>query len=248
MYTFLPQTLSSETVDRIVKDAEDISTVSEKRHFIDKGKNFFETYNGIQHLKAITKELNDKYAFSSHMKNPVIQHAYLLYKSAGGPATHMHQDRPYWTNIEENPTMVTAWFFLEDIGAENGCLKLNPKNAFDVEKKYRFNENQKLYEHEESKTAKGFSKIIVEKQAKKLEPALTPVEGSKGDLVIFDGFEVHESTVNVSDETRKAMKLVIGDNLENYAFTLDELLNKSAYSLYLKSSFQAFKRKILKAA
>jgi hypothetical protein len=73
----------------------------------------------------------------------------------GGRRPICIRDRPYWVNVEERATMVTLWVFLDDIGLEDGCLKLNEKNLFTLDKGYLFNQDPDLLPHITNESPQG---------------------------------------------------------------------------------------------
>lgn len=248
MWALIEKAVGIETIDPVIAASEHLSNISQDRHFVSDGRGFFSNYSGFLFLKNIMSDISRHLDFFHHMKNPVIHHSYLLYKSAGGPATHLHQDHDYWKNIPSCETMVTLWLFMDDIDSSKGCLTLNLNNRFDYKSGYLFNTKRDAIEHVSDSVDKGFSRYIDEKTAQAIMPNLVPVEGKKGGLVIFDSYEPHASMPNISGEMRKALKIVIGDDLPEYLVSLNDLHNKNFLGKRLRENLGLVKKALQKKA
>ena len=181
----------------------------EKRHFNKNGKFFFKNFKGMFYLKKLLSNL--KKDFLDHYEYPIIDHAFLLIKSPGGNKTVPHQDYFYWSQKESKklPTsMITFWLSINDINFNNGelCLKkddyTNSLSEFNTHKDELHIHNLVGKSHN-----KTFQAKITPTQFKKL----VPISTQKGEWVIFDAYNIHSSTDNLSDQHRIAIKIVIGE-------------------------------------
>jgi ectoine hydroxylase-related dioxygenase (phytanoyl-CoA dioxygenase family) len=247
MWCHCPGAISAETVRGIVGDAVVLENVIENRHFVEQGKKFFTAPSRRKHLQKLALDIKKTIDFSRHMEHPVIQHAYLLYKSPGGPPTHLHQDRPYWVDIEEDATMITLWIFLEDIDLDKGCLKLNEQRRFTLDEGYLFNREQDLLPHVTEESLKGFGRVIPREQATALEAPLKPVPGKRGDLVIFDAFELHASMPNTTGNIRRALKIVVGDGLSEHLMPLADAEKGRFYRSMLRNQARAVRNRLVRS-
>lgn len=223
MWTRLNRPLSSEVVDAILKDASELEGVVEHRHFVRAGKKFFKKKPGYNYLRSIIRHIDREISLNQQWIEPAIHHTFLLYKSPGGPATNLHQDRPYWTTIENDISMMTFWIALEEIDSKMGCLKLNPFDFVSPLNFKQLNTPAEVYPHvkEEGES----NQHVAESLVSRLEENIAPVPVKKGDVIIFDAFQLHASEKNSTQKTRRAMKIVIGerDSMSGYLIALNAL-------------------------
>lgn len=174
------------------------------RHFVSEGKQFFATLGGLKVLKKLVR--------AARLANLVdttcyVQHAFLLIKSEKAAKTPMHQDRPFWTKLEPDPSsMYTAWTALEDINENKGALCLNQKNKCDSPS--NLNTQTEMFPHVSLSGKGNFNYIIEEKLARDLEKKLTVIPVKAGDTVVFDAYEPHMSSNQISETARLALKVV----------------------------------------
>lgn len=230
MWTTLRSPISADVVAEVVRDSADYVDMKEQRHFVAAGKRFFfagsASPNRLPLLRRIHDDIARQVPFDELFEQPVIDHAYLLFKSAGAPATAIHQDRPYWLDKEPTPTMFTAWASLTTIGPDKGALTLNAANWVAPEQIRAFNTAGALYEHTEHVYSAGNTALAVDSTADlSLRPTLSPVPAGAGEVIVFDGFEPHGSTDNASESSRLALKVVYGEGRQvaRYLMTLREL-------------------------
>lgn len=181
-------------------------------HFSRAGRYCFENSDsGDLYLQKILRALTKKISLFSLYQEPVVHHTFLLAKMPGGVATRLHQDRPYWMEMEDAPvSMATAWFSLGKIHEGNGCLLLNLNN--ETKNILQFNTQAKIYEHfSDAYTAQQGALTIEEKDSATFSAFMSPVPTGVGDLVFFDAYEPHCATQNSSDKPRLAFKVVFGE-------------------------------------
>jgi ectoine hydroxylase-related dioxygenase (phytanoyl-CoA dioxygenase family) len=181
-------------------------------HFSRAGRYCFENMeNGDTFLRQILLGLISKVDLFSLYEDPVVHHSFLLAKMPNGVATRLHQDRPYWGEIEDSPpSMATAWFSLGDINEGNGCLLLNMDN--ETSEIRHFNTRPLIIDHfDDSYTDQQGALTIPEPQASLLLKSFSPVKVGVGDLIFFDSYEPHCSTGNASETPRLAFKIVFGE-------------------------------------
>lgn len=220
----------------------------QKRHFVAGGKEFFYSYTAIVSLKDAVRQIDEQTNFFDIYEHPVVQHAFMLVKSAGGPATPMHQDRPFWYHHEaiDPVSLVTIWFALEEIDESRGTLCLNKENLTSTYAD--FNSKTKIYEHEklEIEGSGNFGQSIVADQACDLLETMQPISMSTGDMVIFDAYEPHSSTEHTGTDPRCAFKIVVGEksSLNNFMISYKRLLATPAILLYFSLNISRWIRKL----
>jgi ectoine hydroxylase-related dioxygenase (phytanoyl-CoA dioxygenase family) len=106
-------------------------------------------------------------------------------KAIGGKATPWHQDGHYWP-IRPLAT-VTAWIAIDDVGTDNGCLRVIPAT----------HTNQVLYEHSSDKSGEAIlnQELNVENDrfGKPRDVVLAPGQFSIHDAYLIHGAEPNES-------------------------------------------------------
>jgi len=230
MWTILNSRINADTVDRIIQEAADHARLREDRHFVTAGKSFFGhrvlAPERAELLFAIHRDIAAQIPFRDLFEVPSIDHAYLLFKSPGAPATAVHQDRPFWVEKEPTPTQFTCWISLTRIDAHNGALTLNPASKVDPAEIGRFNTGGTLYPHRDFVYGADHSALAMETEhAERLAVAMIPTVAEAGEVIIFDGFEPHGSTDNTSTESRLALKIVYaeGRGRKDLMVSLDRL-------------------------
>lgn len=196
-------------------------------HFARAGRYCFENMDeGVFLLSQILKSLDSKVHLSNLYKNPVVQHTFLLAKMPGGVPTKLHQDRPYWGDMEDEPaSMVTAWFSLQKIDETNGCLLINKQNKTNNLK--NLNSKKIHLPHFSDSYTKSQGALTINSDIEgKLKPDLSPVYVETGDVVIFDAYEPHCAAANNTDYPRLAFKVVLGEKskLKSFFKPVDELI------------------------
>jgi hypothetical protein len=231
MWTVLNRGIDPGTIAAIVREAGPVAEVKEQRHFVAAGKKFFYSDAASPHrlalLKAIHLDLAREIPFDDLFAEPVVDHAYLLFKSGGAPATAIHQDRPYWVEKESLPSMFTAWASLSEIDAENGALTFNVQNKVPPEEIRRFNTGGTLYPHIDHNYSGEHSALSVAPDAARaLGADMTVVPAKAGQVIVFDGFEPHGSTDNRTGSSRLALKVVYGEgqHLARYLLKVRDLV------------------------
>lgn len=236
MWSKQKNVVSSETIAAILAASRHIAEKSEDRHFIAEGKSFFRDKADL--LGRLHKDIDQTLSLRTRLKNPAVNHAFLLYKSGPGPATKAHQDRPYWLDIESSCTMFTVWIALDRIDEQKGALRLNPKNEVDLDVFFAGLGDKPLLPHEKDQYGGGgFATTIPDDLAQDLERDMAGQPVDAGDLILFDAFEPHSSTENASSATRLAMKIVYGErtSMKSYLADLDALEGKGLRSRLLNA-------------
>lgn len=218
MWALIRNAISEKTIEETLSLMKIEDAPYQDRHFRVEGKLAFLSTRGMRQLRVLTAEMAKVIDFDAIYDEPAVAHAMFLIKSSQGPATKLHQDRGYWVSIEARPTMSTFWIALQDIGPENGCLLLDPRNQVDAKDLVRFNdESQTLHPHERDHYGKeevtSFAYVIASKDATRLATALEAVCCQRGDIVAFDSLEAHSSGPN-HQKDRLAMKIAIGEAAE----------------------------------
>jgi ectoine hydroxylase-related dioxygenase (phytanoyl-CoA dioxygenase family) len=118
--------------------------------------------------------------------------------------------------------MMSFWIALEDIDERLGCLKLTPADRVEPSAFKSMNAPSELYAHQPD----GDRHILGE-VAEKLAASMQPVPVRRGEILLFDSFQVHGSMPNRTDRTRRAMKLAVGEakSMHKYLVTLKDLEN-----------------------
>ena len=183
-------------INKLSKDIINFDSEINKRHFNEKGKNFFYSLKGLFYLKFLLNLIkNDLYEY---YQEPLVDHAYLLTKSPGGNQTPPHQDFLFWSNKEKTEfpkKMITFWFALCDIYESNGSLKLI-KNEKTVKIKDLNKGNEKKLKHKNLKVNNSFS---FTSENLKQNSLLKAFEILKGNCIAFDAYSLHGSTSNISE-------------------------------------------------
>lgn len=221
MWTKLTNVVSTKTIEQTLNAARSLIDLSEDRHFVREGKNFFDTRAKL--LKTIHKDVDTTLNLRKRMKDPAVNHSFLLFKSGPGPATKPHQDRPYWLKVEDKCTMFTAWIALGPIDETQGALRLNLSNEVNLEEFFSgiASEREILPHSKDQYAGGGFTTILEEQVAAKLEENMVPIKVDAGDVVLFDAFEPHSSTQNSSPSPRLAMKIVYGEKWSMKTYLID---------------------------
>ncbi|RWS30961.1 hypothetical protein B4U80_11700 [Leptotrombidium deliense] len=125
--------------------------------------------------------------------NPIVFESSVVYKAPGAKELAMHQDESYY-RTDPPGSGLAFWIALDDATEDNGCLQIYPgshKAAFlprvilEVDNKLKIIEENNTYKNiEESKFVK------------------LPVE--MGSLILVDGFLLHKSGPNDTDNLRRA--------------------------------------------
>ena len=229
MWCRLNSRVSNSNINALLTRTGAIGATPDSGEIAFAGKEFFynDAANGANldllrqlHLD-IWPEIRDIVKFDV----PVVDHCYLLFKSPGGRATRMHQDRPYWIKKEPQATIISVWIALDAITADNGGLSLVRENQVDVSDMSSFNSGTVL-DHEEVELSDGsFPLLIREDVAKKVAETMVPVDMGKGDVIAFDSFEPHMANANTTDAPRLGMKIAYADKgiKKHYLVRVDEL-------------------------
>ena len=197
----------------------------EKRHFTTKGKVFFYSLSGLKLLSDIIKCIEHNSNLLDSYNEAVVDHAFILLKSSNAPATPPHQDRPFWINKEDEPSsMTTCWFALENINEKNGALELDSSNLTNDYNK--LNSNTKLFKHIDTGKVPGqFNYVLNNKDKKNFNKKVKIYSVNKGDMIIFDAYELHQSTSNLSNDPRLAFKVVFGEKNKYFQKNYLEIKN-----------------------
>ncbi len=251
MWTVIEGAISDEAVNATLELVDLADAPAEvERHFRVEGKTAFLTPRGMRRLRLLLAEISRAVDLEKLYREPAVAHAFFLIKSRNGPATKLHQDRGYWQSLESRPTMATFWIALEDVGPENGGLLLDPAHRISADEIARLNDpSQPLYDHERdhygAEKVTAFATVIAEPEASRVSATLEPVRCRRGDLVIFDSLEAHESAANTQAD-RLAMKIVIGerDEMKRSLIPLDALLRTGSATFPVVSSFYGAKERL----
>ena len=224
--------LSSQIIEDLLCRADYLisAKTGDKNVFVD--KNFFsnngEESRNLDILNAIHKSVWSKISGQLSYKEPVIDHAVLLFKKPGGVETEWHQDRAYWAKRDEKASIISVWIALEDINEERGALNLVKSNEVDILEISDFN-NGTLMEHELVEDKKGgFPLLIKSELIPKIESDVEIIDLKRGSAVLFDSFEPHMSRENTSNTPRLAMKIAYSEREDKdyYLITLGDLKSK----------------------
>ncbi len=244
MWTRLDRPLDGRLVAALREHFSNLDNVFEDRHFVRGGKKFFKKQRGFDYLRSILRHIEKELPLNKKWRLPAIHHAYPLYKSAGGPATTPHQDRPYWITVENEVSMMTFWIALDDIDKQMGCLRLDRSEFVRLSDFRSLNTPAEIHPHvkEENDLAQHITKDVAARLTEKMEPI--PVK--KGGIILFDAFQVHASEQNNAGQTRRAMKVVLGDakTMTDPLITLDDLDNDRKFrSLFINPFFRMLRFK-----
>lgn len=181
------------------------------------------TQAGIGLLGRIVARLK-AYGLLKIYAEPCIHHAFPLIKPPGGQQTKLHQDIAFWTqSIRERVTMLTYYFALGDMTSRNGGLYISAAGR--TESLETLNTPQPTLPHIHGAYDPGDagteSFFVADPDAiARAEGECRCVDLAAGDLIIFDAFEPHYTSVNATDGPRAAMKIVMGEKaqLNRYQF------------------------------
>ena len=221
VWTRLNNPLDRKLTDAIRDYASKLENVFENRHFVADGKKLFSDPAGLDFLRAILRHIQKELPLRQKWSAPAIQHAFALYKSAGGPATPLHQDRPYWKTFESEATMMTFWIALEEIDEGMGCLRLNRNDFVEPSQFGRLNTPAEVHPHVQDDSGLR----ITGEAGARLAEKMSPIPVHEGDIILLDAFQVHASEKNSSSKARRAMKIVMGDagSMQKHLMTLEDL-------------------------
>lgn len=239
MWMLQPGVLPTDLCRTLIDEADRQGLVRfEERHFVSGGKTFFGSRGGLGRLKRVMQAVAARTSILDRFRVPVIEHAYLLIKSASGPATPVHQDRAFWTKKEttEPASMLTLWFAMEPIPADRGALRLTRHGRTDDAT--RLNGEPRLYHHiqTEFSGSGNFGLVIDGPEAEIIETELETVCPEAGDLVVFDAYEPHGSMPHQGEGARMAFKVVLGerDRLSAWLVPVDDLLRQPTVVTYAR--------------
>lgn len=120
-----------------------------------------------------------------------VWHDQIQFKPAGKGGVNMwHQDWPYWDLLSQ-PAQVTAWFALDDVDADNGCMSMVPGS-------HKWGD-QIEFLHK----IKRFEDMPREFNGRPIEVRLCPAK--KGEVHYHHGLTWHGSQANVSERPRRAI-------------------------------------------
>ena len=224
MWAISKNILSEELIVEILHRADYLisSDDLEKHVFVD--KDFFsnngDESNNLDILNKIHKAVWLKISEFLSYREPVVDHAVLLFKKPGGVETEWHQDRAYWATRDEDASIFSVWIALEDITEERGALNLVKSNEVSMSEIGNFN-NGKLIEHELIEDKKGgFPLLIRSELIPKIESDVEVVNLKRGSAVLFDSFEPHMSRENSSLTPRLAMKIAYSERVQKDYFLI----------------------------
>jgi ectoine hydroxylase-related dioxygenase (phytanoyl-CoA dioxygenase family) len=216
MWSMLRSQISDKNIDALMLRAETIVTAPNSPEFVAAGKTFFKPRavedNNLDLLKQIHSDVWPEISQRMNFDEPVIDHSYLLFKSAGGVETKMHQDRVYWERKEAQPSIISVWIALEDLSVEKGGLLLSRENEVTSKQWSSFNTGA-ILSHEEPvlSSSSSFSLVISEAIAHKLRPSMEFIPLRKGEGLVFDSFEPHMSGANQTEAPRLVIKLAYAE-------------------------------------
>ena len=218
MWCKLTSRVSDEHIDALLGRADAIVSSSDHKESVHWGKDFFvgnlPEDNNYDLLRLFHLELWPEISNIVAFDVPVIDHASLLIKGAGGAGTSMHQDRPYWVRREPLPTIFSVWIALEDMSKERGGLMLSRENRVGVSEMSSFNTGS-ILEHEEGAVpAGGFPISIPDRIASQMAESMKFVGMAKGEAIAFDSFEPNMSGPNITTTPRLAMKIAYAEGKE----------------------------------
>jgi ectoine hydroxylase-related dioxygenase (phytanoyl-CoA dioxygenase family) len=206
MWKVLTDELPIELVkllDRALREFIADHGVDKDRHFDSGAKSFFTaTRRNSALLRSVLSVPVVKSFYTAKLRDPVIQHAYPLIKAPGGPATTFHQDRAFWTQLDEPPTMFTLWVAITRVVPENGCLRMAPGKGG-------------LARHRDSGST-------IELASQPSEAADVPLQ--PGQILFFDSFQRHGAHPNTTPEYRLALKIVFAEraSMRQSFYNLDD--------------------------
>jgi ectoine hydroxylase-related dioxygenase (phytanoyl-CoA dioxygenase family) len=116
--------------------------------------------------------------------------SHLIVKRAhDGLAVKWHQDNTYWPSVN-GTDVVTVWLAIDDVDAENGCMKVIPSTHAG-------------YPELERAFTDGKDLLGVETYVRpEMEARAVPLELKAGSLSIHDSFILHGSETNTSSRRR----------------------------------------------
>ena len=147
------------------------------------------------------KDLNN-IAIAIGIKNPkLIQSMYIFKQPNIGGEVVCHQDSTFL--YTEPESVVGFWVALEDAKIQNGCLWVAPGGHKGPLRKLFIKKNNKM--------------TMITLDNTPFEKTSTPVEVSKGSLVLLHGRLPHYSSENKSDKSRHAYTLHVINGDNNYS-------------------------------
>jgi hypothetical protein len=205
LHIFHEPLLTPAEVTSIISQIDSIRSrhkvASETRHFNAKlRKSYLNHYSLFRNLVRILDQEALRVVLAKYLEHPVIDHIDLLVKDAAGPETFFHQDRPYWVNFDNPPSMRTLWLPLVDVAVENGCLRVAPGKPQEV-----------LPHAPREHSANSGQLVIEEKVEAELKRSAVDVPLRAGAAMMFDSFVIHGAHPNKVDRPRYAFKIVFGD-------------------------------------
>ena len=216
--------LSSEIIENLLYRADYLISSNEGDQHVFVDKDFFSN-NGTKSrnldvLNSIHQSVWPKISEQLAYKEPVIDHAVLLFKKPGGVETEWHQDRAYWATRDEKASIISVWIALEDITEERGALNLVKGNEVDLSSISEFN-NGSLLDHELVEDKKGgFPLLIKSELIPEIESDVEIINLKRGSAVMFDSFEPHMSRENISNTPRLAMKIAYSEREDKDYFLI----------------------------
>jgi len=134
----------------------------------------------------------DEVAQLTGAKQLRVWHDQIQYKPAGTGGVNMwHQDWPYWPTLTPMTEQVSAWFALDDVDADNGCMSMVPGS-------HSWGNNIEFLH-----TLKAFDQMPSEFNGQKIEVKLAPV--ARGVVHYHHGLTWHGSHENKSGRKRRAI-------------------------------------------
>jgi ectoine hydroxylase-related dioxygenase (phytanoyl-CoA dioxygenase family) len=123
-----------------------------------------------------------------------VWHDQVQYKPAGkGGFNRWHQDSPCWSALLPKNQQTTAWFALDDVDGDNGCMSMIPgSHQWGVQ-------IDTLY------ALKDFNSLPAEFQGHAIKVQACPVK--KGEVHFHHPLTWHGSHANTSDRPRRAIAL-----------------------------------------
>ena len=210
---------SSDRIAQLVANGL-LTFVDEKTYLNDFFSNDENKSRNLDVLNAIHHSVWPKISEQLAYKEPVIDHAVLLFKKPGGVETEWHQDRAYWAKRDEKASIISVWIALEDITEERGALNLVKSNEVDMPSISDFN-NGSLMDHELIEDKKGgFPLLIKSELIPEIESDVEIINLKRGSAVIFDSFEPHMSRENISNTPRLAMKIAYSERKDKNYFLI----------------------------
>ena len=220
MWTKLTSRVSDENITRLLERAE-VFIASADKGAVHWGKEFFKRENQEEHnldlLRRFHLDIWPEIADIVDFRLPVIDHAALLIKGAGGAATRLHQDSAYWVGREATPSVFSVWIALDDMSEEKGGLILSRRNEIDVSDMSSFNTGV-TFEHEtvaDLSVSGGFPFLIPTPIASQLAESMEFINLARGEAAAFDSYEPHMTGPNITSTPRLAMKIAYAEGNEN---------------------------------